>query len=68
MSGLITVEDYNSTLLNYTGLFWYEIDCNKLWEIGLQSDEFYYDWIRVVKMEIHSIYMGFMVFPYGLGG
>ena len=28
MSGLITVEDYNSALLNYQGVFSYRIDCN----------------------------------------
>ncbi len=68
MSGLITVEDYNSTLLNYTGLFWYEIDCNKLWEIGLQSDEFYYDWIRVVKNGNNFDLYGIHGFPLWTGG
>lgn len=68
MSGLITVEDYNSTLLNYTGLFWYEIDCNKLWEIGLQSDEFYYDWIRVVKNGNNFKLYGIHGFPLWTGG
>lgn len=68
MSGLITVEDYNSALLNYTGLFWYEIDCNKLWESGLQSDEFYYDWIRVVK-DGNTFYLyGVHGFPLWTGG
>ena len=68
MSGLITVEDYNSALLNYTGLFWYEIDCNKLWESGLHSDEFYYDWIRVVKDGIFFHLYGIYGFPLWTGG
>ena len=68
MSGLITVEDYNSTLINFTGLFWYEIDCNKLWESGLQSDEFYYDWIRVVKDGGTFHLYGVHGFPLWTGG
>lgn len=38
MSGLITVEDYNSALLNYKDVFLYYVDCNYIKDLGFPNN------------------------------
>lgn len=48
MTGLITVEDYNSALLNYTGIFWYIVDLDSIWDIT-EDNEIYLDNIKITR-------------------
>ena len=49
MTGLITVEDYNSAVMTFKDSFFYAIDGNIVNELLEDNDEFYYDFIRIKK-------------------